>query len=179
MPTLPPAYRWLTTLAQRPRMIDEALKLYGTAEVAGAGNNPAILAWAGEIGGDVARDYRADSIPWCGLFAAVVAKRAGKPLPVAPLWALSWAKFGTPASAPMLGDIVTFKRNGGGHVGLYVAEDATAYHVLGGNQGDAVSIVRIARDRLFAARRPPYQVQPATVRPFRLAANGLLSTNEA
>ena len=36
----------------------------------------------------------------------------------------------------MLGDILTFKRNGGGHVGLYVGEDKDCYHVLGGNQGN-------------------------------------------
>jgi len=179
MTNLPPAYRWLKTLAPLPRMVDEALKLYGTAEVAGLGNNPAIIGWAKEMGGDVARLYGADSTPWCGLFVGIVAKRAGKPLPATPLWALSWASWGTQVAKPMLGDVLTFKRPGGGHVGIYVGEDATAFHVLGGNQGDQVSIVRIVRDRLFAARRPSYNVQPATVQRYQLAANGAVSTNEA
>jgi len=180
MVNLPPAYRWLMECAQRPRMIDEALALYGTTEVAGPANNPKILSWAAELGGDVARDYRADSTAWCGLLAAIVAKRAGKPVVDKPLWALNWAKFGAASPAPGLGDILTFRRDGGGHVGFYVAEDESTFHVLGGNQGDAVSIVRIAKYRLYAARRPIYQRQPISVRPYRLAAGGgAISKNEA
>ncbi len=57
-----------------------------------------------------------------------------------PLWALSWSNWGNPVSEPMLGDILTFKRTGGGHVGIYVGEDLTHYHVLGGNQGNSVSV---------------------------------------
>jgi uncharacterized protein (TIGR02594 family) len=176
---LPLAYRWLTALALRPRMIDAALALYGTKEVPGAANNPQIIAWAKELGGDVARFYTADSVAWCGLFMTVVAQRAGKAVPANPLWALSWVKFGTPSPTPGLGDVLTFKRDGGGHVGLYVAEDDTAFHVLGGNQGDAVSIRRLAKARLNVARRPAYQVQPASVKPYRVAAADQLSTNEA
>jgi hypothetical protein len=48
------------------------------------------------------------------------------------------------APAAALGDVLAFVRNGGGHVGLYVDEDASAYHVLGGNQSDRVSITRVA-----------------------------------
>jgi len=179
MAKLPTNYAWLERMTGRPRMIDEALKLYGTREFAGPANNPVIMSWAAELGGDVARDYRADSIPWCGLGMAICAKRAGKDLPASPLWALSWAKWGVAVPAPMLGDVVTFRRDGGGHVGLYVAEDSTALHVLGFNQGDQVSIVRMARTRLYAARRPVYQSQPKTVLPYRLAAAGQFSTNEA
>jgi len=39
-------------------------------------------------------------------------------------------------------------------VGFYVGEDATHLHVLGGNQGDAVSITRIPKDRLSEMRWP-------------------------
>ena len=179
MTALPAAYRWLTTLDPLPRTIAEALKLFGTVEVPGAANSPIIMGWADEVGGAVDRAYSADSIPWCGLFAAVVAKRAGKALPASPLWALSWATFGTPSPQASLGDVLVFKRNGGGHVGFYVGEDATAYHVLGGNQSDRVCITRIAKARLHAARRPDYRNQPATVTPRHLAAAGALSRNEA
>ncbi|CAM5400917.1 hypothetical protein AFEL58S_02033 [Afipia felis] len=173
---LPARYAWLER-EPGPRMLREALALYGTLEAPGAKDNPAILAWAAEVG--LTRTYSHDSIPWCGLFIAVVAKRAGKPVVDSPLWALSWADFGTPVKAPMLGDILTFKRNGGGHVALYVGEDATAYHCLGGNQSDSVCITRIAKSRLYRARRPIYNVQPANVRRMTLAASGALSTNEA
>jgi uncharacterized protein (TIGR02594 family) len=89
---------------------------------------------------------------------AVVAERAGKEIPKHPLWALSWSAFGakpaldrdrgSPAAA--LGDVLVFVRNGGGHVGLYVGEDASAFHLLGGNQSDRVCITRLAKSRLYA-----------------------------
>lgn len=175
---LPSRYGWLAR-ESGPKMLIEALKLYGTLEAPGSKNNPTILSWAKEIGGEVADVYSADSIPWCGLFMAVVAKRAGKEVPKHPLWALSWSAFGAKASKPMLGDVLTFTRNGGGHVALYVGEDDGAYHCLGGNQSDAVSITRIAKSRLYAARRPLYREQPANIRVVHLASNGVLSTNEA
>jgi uncharacterized protein (TIGR02594 family) len=170
-------YAWLAK-EPGPKMIVEALKLYGTVEAAGSKDNPTILAWAAEIG--LAKTYSHDSIPWCGLFIGLVAHRAGKEMTDSPLWALSWADFGKPAAGgAMLGDVLTFKRDGGGHVALYVGEDTSAYHVLGGNQSDQVCITRIAKSRLYRARRPIYTVQPANVRKVTLAANGRLSSNEA
>jgi uncharacterized protein (TIGR02594 family) len=175
---LPSRYAWLAR-EPGPKMIVEALKLFGTMEKPGSANNPTIVAWAKEVGGEVADVYKADSIPWCGLFMAVVAKRAGKEPPKHPLWALSWSAFGAKAPAPALGDVLVFTRSGGGHVGLYVGEDASAFHVLGGNQSDRVCITRIAKARLYTARRPLYRVQPANVRPIHLEATGALSLNEA
>jgi uncharacterized protein (TIGR02594 family) len=149
---LPSRYAWLAR-EPGPKMIVEALKLYGTMEKPGTADNPIIIGWAKEVGGEVADVYRADSIPWCGLFMAVVAKRAGKEPPKHPLWALSWSAFGAKADTPALGDVLVFTRGTGGHVGLYVGEDATAFHVLGGNQSDRVCIARIAKARLYAAHR--------------------------
>jgi uncharacterized protein (TIGR02594 family) len=178
MPTLPAAYRWIEAVRPQPRMIAEALKLFGVAEIGGSADCPVILGWAKEVGGEVERTYRADSIPWCGLFMAVVARRAGKVAPERPLWALNWARFGAAAPAPMLGDVLVFRRGGGGHVALYVGEDEEAFHVLGGNQADRVCFARLARSRLHAARRPAYRVVPASVRRYRLAAGGALSADE-
>lgn len=160
-------------------MIVEALKDYGTLEGPGTADNPKIIAWAREVGGEVADLYKADSIPWCGLYMAVIATRAGKEIPKHPLWALSWAAFGAKAQEPALGDVLVFLRQGGGHVGLYAGEDEDAFHTLGGNQSDQVNIKRIAKGRLYAARRPAYRTQPANVRRISLAANGALSANEA
>lgn len=173
---LPAQYAWLSK-EPGPKMLVEALKLFGTVETPGVKNNPTIIKWASEAG--LAKTYSHDSIPWCGLFMAVVAKRAGKDVVDSPLWALSWADFGKPAGSPVLGDVLTFKRDGGGHVALYVGEDASAYHCLGGNQSDKVCITRIAKSRLYKARRPIYNVQPSNVRKVTLASTGKLSTNEA
>lgn len=176
---LPPQYRWLMK-EQAPRILMQALSLHGIKEKIGPENNPTILGWAKEIGGDVAHTYKADAIPWCGLFMGVCCVRAGLEVPATPLWALSWAKWGIAAPAPMLGDVLVFKRDGGGHVGIYVGEDPAAFHVLGGNQGDAVSITRISRQRFHAARRTAWVFkQPENVRRIQLQAGGELSQNEA
>ena len=173
---LPKAYQWLAS-EDAPRHLLKAIELFGTAETVGSKHNPVIMGWAKELGLD--KVYVNDEIPWCGLFAGIIIHRAGRPVVASPLWALSWNKFGVGVTEPMLGDIVTFKRDGGGHVGVYVGEDATAYHVLGGNQGNQVSVTRIAKSRLAGARRPEYNSKPANVRKVMLASNGVLSTNEA
>lgn len=174
--TLEPKYQWLTK-EPGPKMILEALKLFGTKESPGTADNPEIIEWSKETG--LNRVYSADSIPWCGLFMAVVAKRAGKVVPKDPLWALNWKNFGKQSLLPSLGDVLVFKRPSGGHVGLYVAEDSKTYHVLGGNQSDAVTITRIEKTRCVGVRRPLYNVEPDNVRPIKIASTGTISTNEA
>jgi uncharacterized protein (TIGR02594 family) len=175
---LPPAYRWIDEVRPLPKMVAAACQLYGTIETPGAADNPVILDWAKEAG--LSKAYSSDAVPWCGLFMALIAKRAGKAAPAKPLWARSWSRFGIASPQAALGDVLVFSRaKGGGHVGLYVGEDETAFHVLGGNQADAVSIVRIAKSRCIAIRRPIYRVQPASVAPLHLAASGVISTNEA
>jgi len=179
---LPPPYAWLDTVGPLPRLVAEGLKLLGVHEAAGAADNPVIMGWAREVG--LASAYSGDDVPWCGLFMAVVAKRAGKPVPADPLWALNWLKFGAPVGAPALGDVLVFQRKlpGGGmagHVGICIGEDATAFHVLGGNQSDAVTISRVERSRLRGARRLYAIGAPSSARPYRLAGAGALSTSEA
>ena len=175
--SLPSAYAWLKAI-NPPRIIDEALKLYGIKEIPGPKNAPEIMGWARALG--LEKEYVADQVPWCGLFAAIVVHRAGWSPVAAPLWARNWSKFGKASLTPGLGDILPFKRDAGGHVGFYIGEDATTYHVLGGNQGDSVSIVRIAKNRMLGARRPAWlSKQPDSVKPYHLAAIGGLSTNEA
>jgi uncharacterized protein (TIGR02594 family) len=176
---LPKQYAWLEK-EPAPRMLLEGLKLFGTKETIGKASNPVIVGWAKEVGGPVAHYYLDDAIPWCGLFMAVVAERAGWSLPLTPLWALSWAKWGEACPTAMLGDVLVYGRDGGGHVGMYVGEDKDCYHTLGGNQGDAVSIARIKKSRLVAHRRAPWRVgQPGNVRVIHLAATGAISANEA
>ena len=180
---IPPPYDWLYG-EPGPRMLLEVVKLYGTKEKPGPGDNEVILEWAHEL---ELPDYTHDEIPWCGLFMAIVAYRANldrrpeRNPPRLYLSALQWASFGVsvPKGAAALGDVLVFKRKGGGHVGLYVGHDTSAFHVLGGNQSDRVSITRLSRNRLVAVRRPAYRAQPANVRPIPLTASGSLSVNEA
>lgn len=174
--SLPSAYQFLANEPAPPILV-EAVKLYGTTEIAGPGDNPRILAWAKECG---ISDYSHDAIAWCGLFMAICSRRADQHLPANPLRALAWSSWGVAAAdAPMLGDVLTFQREGGGHVALYVGEDEVCYHVLGGNQHDQVSIVRINRGRLHAARRTPFVGErPATIRRILMSSAGEISKNE-
>lgn len=161
-----------------PKILVEAVKLLGVKEIVGTPNNPIILQWAKDLKLD--KIYTNDAIPWCGLFIAYVVKQAGKEVAKNPLYALNWSSWGNAVDVPKLGDILTFKRDGGGHVGIYVGEDSECYHVLGGNQSDMVKVSRIAKSRLFKARRTPWSVaQPKEVRVIKLDSKGSISKNEA
>lgn len=168
-------YSWLKD-ETGPKMIVEAVKLLGTTEDESSKSNKVILEWAEEVG--VQALYTNDDIPWCGLFIAVVALRSGKKIVQNPLWAKNWTKFGTPAEDAMLGDVLVFQRNGGGHVGLYVGEDHRYFHILGGNQGNQVNIMRILKTRCISVRRPLYHNTPYNVRKIVLSASGKISSNE-
>lgn len=172
-------YEWLWN-EPGPRILREARYLYGTYELPGEANNQLIIEWAKEVGGWIGSWYQEDSVPWCGLFMAVIAKRARFPFDQKALSALAWADWGEYSPIPMLGDVMVFKRTGGGHVGLYVGEDHEAYHILGGNQSDMVNVTRINKHRFYAARRCPWRyAQPDNVRVVNLSAYGKISENEA
>lgn len=122
-------------------------------------------------------------IPWCGAFVATVLRkwRPDLQLPENPLGARNWSGWGERAPV-QLGAILTFwrgSRTGSqGHVGFCWGEDGEAYHVLGGNQSDAVTVTRVARSRLLAARWPAGIPQPNRI--VHLSQSGRpLSTNEA
>jgi len=169
-------YQYLQS-EKAPRILVEAVKLIGIKEIVGKQHNPVILEWAEELG--LEKVYTNDEIPWCGLFAAICAKRANVQVVKLPLRALSWAEFGNKVDQPMLGDILTFKRKGGGHVGFYVGEDDECYHVLGGNQGNMVKPSRIEKSRLYQARRTAWKIaQPVQVRVIKLSSTGEVSKNE-
>jgi uncharacterized protein (TIGR02594 family) len=195
---LPTQYAWVRNVGMLPRMVDMAINLLGTKEISGQGNNATIMEWANELrraGVDGLDQYSNDDIPWCGLFAAILAfRRRGIASEVVqePLWARNWDDYGNPIAKRVngrlvfsegkrasLGDVLVFERGNGGHVALYIAEDAMSFHVIGGNQTNAVTVTRILKSRCIAVRRPHYVAQPASVRPFHVAASGSISVNEA
>lgn len=191
--TLPAKY---TSLAREPGplLLTEMLKLLTVKELAGKPSNPVILAWADEVAAVAptpytrwAADwYNDDAIAWCGLALAVAAVRAsqGRPERMPPpkyLSAKDWLNFGrkTHIDDAMLGDVLVFSRDGGGHVALYVGEDEFAFHILGGNQKDAVNVMRKLKTECIGVRRPFYNAQPANVRKIPYGADGPLSSHEA
>lgn len=164
-----------------PQVLVQARALIGTKEIIGKIHNKEILKWAKELG--LEKVYTADEIAWCGLFICYCAKKAGLEINMTnreSLWALNWNKFGTRQKVAMLGDVLTFSRNGGGHVGIYVGEDETCYHVLGGNQSNMVNITRLEKTRLSQIRRTNWKIsQPDNVRVVKLTSTGFISKNES
>lgn len=185
---LPTQYQWLTELKGLPKTIELALAEYGVKEVVGKGSNKTIIEWRDELNGASPADkpivigFGDDDIPWCGLFAAIICYRRKKNIAevvASPLWARNWAKYGKVSPVASLGDVLVFVRNGGGHVGFYIGEDKTSYHVLGGNQSNKVCFARILKSRCIAVRRPPYITLPRAVQRYYLKAAGTISTNES
>jgi len=167
---------------QGPPIIIESLKLYGIEEFEGSENNPTIMDWAKELGIDW---YTADSIPWCGLDAGIVARRAGYPFdPALLLKALNWLKYGIslPLRKASLGDFLVFNRPAAGkeagHVGVYAAEDESTYYVLGGNENNRHGIVRMLKQRLVGVQRPPYKEEILNIRKIYISSKGEISSNE-
>lgn len=92
-------------------------------------------------------------IPWCGDFVetCIAVALPNEPIPANPYAAINWLKFGKGTQAKP-GAVLVFWRGSPsswkGHVGFYVGEDTTHYHVLGGNQSNAVTVSRIRKGRL-------------------------------
>jgi uncharacterized protein (TIGR02594 family) len=161
--------------------LQEAHNLIGTQEQPGRGSNEAIIGWAKKL---KLLSYSDDDIPWCGLFVAhcVGSQLPDEPLPTNPLRARAWQTFGE-GTKPQLGAVMVFwrgsKSGGLGHVGFYWAEDDAAYQILGGNQSNAVTISRLAKNRLLQARWPGKSTPPKGITRTASKAGKLLSQNEA
>lgn len=176
MSKLPSKYQFLLNEGA-PAILVQALKQYGVTEIVGIKHNPIIVNYFKEVGWSHIKD---DETPWCGAFIGFCAKQAGLSVPATCIQALKWNNWGTKQSVAMLGDVLTFNRSGGGHVGIYVGEDATCYHVLGGNQSNQVNITRIEKSRLSQIRRTAWKIaQPKNIRVIVLGASGVISKNEA
>ena len=152
----------------------------GLREIAGPQSSPVILRWVKQL--HVPAWYDDDSKPWCALFLNRVLAACHLPMSGTGydlLRAKSFETWGRALTAPALGAVLVFTRDGGGHVGFYLGENAHAYKVLGGNQGNTVSETWIAKDRCSAIRWPDAVPLPLGG-PVMLAANGEpVSGNEA
>ncbi|MFT4149738.1 MAG: TIGR02594 family protein [Paracoccaceae bacterium] len=117
-------------------------------EVPGAGNNPRIVEYHGSTTGGPGPD----SLAWCSSFVNWCVEQAGL-RGTDSKWAMSWHADGwgqDVTDAPQPGDIAVFHRvthrpqgdETGGHVGFLVADEGERLVLLGGNQGNRVSVAR-------------------------------------
>ena len=135
--------------AEDPPWLAFARIQLGTREVPGSGNNPSVIDYYAEAAHP---EIKQDAVPWCAAFVGAMLKRAGIK-PSGSLMARSYLDWGVPLDKPRLGCIVVFKRGAppSGHVAFYVGGNV---EVLGGNQGDAVTIAKMRRDSVLAFRWP-------------------------
>jgi len=179
MSNIPAPYQWVEKVPALPKMIALGLTLVGIKEIPGPlHNNPLIMGMAKDL--SVENIYPNDEMAWCALSQSWICLKTGKPLPgngkqYDLLRARMFLKWGSPAALPMFGDILVIKRVGGEHVCMYIGEDMTHYHVMGGNQSNSYGFMRIEKDRLIEARRFYSIAPPASVKQYILSPTGQLA----
>lgn len=158
-------------MTTQPRWLPYARTFIGLREIPGKFTAPQISRWL--------RQMRAwwdnDETPWCGVFVDGIFRDLGIPPAKLSFRARAWLDWGVPLIKPAVGCVVVFERGrGGGHVGFVVGQDEQArLMVLGGNQGNAVSIAPFDRVRVLGYRWPVGSQEPShTARLPLLAANG-------
>lgn len=119
--------------------------------------------------------------PWCAAFVNGVLGAAGVE-GNGRVNARSFLNFGKPVDVPRMGDIVVLSRgdpNGWqGHVGFFQGFDANGnIVVLGGNQGNKVSVATYGRDKLLGFRRAG-PVNENTARLPNYSPSGLADISE-
>lgn len=161
--------------ADEPPWIETARRFLGTREIPGPRHDSRIQAWL--------RDLRAwwsdDETPWCGTFVAAVLQQHGIKLPQHWYRARGWLDWGVALATPALGCIAVFERGPRfGHVGFAVGRDAAdRLLILGGNQGNAVSVAAFPQHRLLGYRWPADR--PTIVAALPLGEGARESTSEA
>ncbi|MEY2653120.1 MAG: hypothetical protein RLZZ524_147 [Pseudomonadota bacterium] len=134
-----------------PQWLAIARPLLGLHEIRGAEHSPEILGMWRAI---KRSGIQSDEVPWCAAFVGACLERAGIRSSRFES-AASYLTWGVRLDGPVHGCIVIFSRDGGGHVGFVVGQDSAGrLLVLGGNQGDQVSVKAFPRDRVTGYRWP-------------------------
>lgn len=167
-------------MSAKPELIHIAIarNYLGLSEIGATNKHPTIDAWAKNLSGQWLIGQ-----PWCGTFVAQVFKEAGlsNKIPKDFFRAKEWEKAGTKLDKPAYGCVVTFTRDGGGHVGFVVGKTKSGLiKVLGGNQSNAVTIQDFDPKRVTSYRWVSSGSVPNEHRyDLPVLPAGKISTNEA
>jgi len=164
--------------APEPAWIVAARSKLGEREIPGSRNNPWIVGFWQRLGASWFND---DETPWCGGFVAWCLNEAGLTYPKMFPRASSFKTYGTACPA-QLGAIGVKARKGGNHVFFIVGqtEDKIYYKALGGNQGNAVTIMDIRKVDVDAIRWPAgAPLVPRGQMLLPTLPRGTISSNEA
>lgn len=173
--------------AKDPAWLKLARTYLGLREYRGSRHNAKILSWWSRLG----LGFRDDETPWCAGFVNGVMDECGFKLPPKKYRAAAlgwrWTGHGTRLPGPAYGSIVDMTRRGKpgfGHTGFVVGRDRFRnIMVLGGNQGDCVSIKPFdiaARDgRFYWPDGAPIPAKTGMETLPLIDSDGRVSRNEA
>jgi uncharacterized protein (TIGR02594 family) len=123
----------------------------GVGEFAGPADNPRIAAYHRACGDDVTDD----EVPWCSSFVNWCMQIACIPRTESRA-ARSWINWGVELREPIYGCVCVLWRDHHaswkGHVGFYLDSVGDEIVMLGGNQGDEVSVRRYPKGRVLGYR---------------------------
>lgn len=160
-----------------PAWLIEARRHIGLREIKGPKHNSVISGWLHKL----KAWWSDDETPWCGVFVAHCIALSGVPLPKHWYRAKAWLDWGVSIASPVVGAVVIFGRDGGGHVAFVVGRDTRGNLMcLGGNQGDMVKISPFSTARVIGYRVPASLVMTPLPRTLPIIASAdQLSRNEA
>lgn len=125
----------------------------GIVEFPGRDHNPRILEYHASVTGG----FDENEVPWCSSFVNWCMEQSDI-RGTDSAGARSWERWGKKLATPELGAITVFwresKTSRKGHVGFYVKETSTHISVLGGNQGNKVTVDPYPKARLLSYRWP-------------------------
>lgn len=138
---------------EQPAWLEQGWREAGVRETPGPASNSRILQFAREIGH---QSVSGDEVAWCAAFLGACLERSGIKS-TRSLLARSYLDWGNSLEKARLGAVAVLSRGtdlGQGHVGFVVGATPGRIFLLGGNQGDAVSVEGFDRSRLLALRWP-------------------------
>lgn len=138
---------------KQPDWLVWAWRELGVREIAGSKDNPRIRALFKDAGhSEIVRD----EVAWCAAFVGACLERS-KLKSTRSLMARSYMTWGTELTAAKSGAIAVLSRGSDpslGHVGFVVGETDDHLQLLGGNQGQRVSVQSFPKSRLLELRWP-------------------------
>jgi len=147
-----------------PTWTQEGLKYLGQREIPGVQHSGFVLSlWRAIKRGGI----KDDETPWCSAYVGAMLEAVGI-VSTRFEGAKSYLDYGIRLDKPYPGCIAVIERPGGWHVGfvLGMATNARpgdpALALLGGNQGNAVSVISVPLSSIKALRWPPRQPLPST-----------------
>ncbi|AGK58082.1 hypothetical protein HYPDE_32038 [Hyphomicrobium denitrificans 1NES1] len=143
----------------QPPWLAAAWAEFGVREISGKDDAPEILRYFREAGDT---SVETEATPWCAAFLGAMLRRAGY-VGTGSLLARSYLDWGDPLDAARLGAVVVLSRGddpNAGHVGFLLSDTNGKLYLLGGNQGDAVTVAGFDKARLLGLRWPKENIEP-------------------